>query len=324
MDYFPNEYTRQAYEKLSRALYGVYSDALRDVEMKYSSFVYAHEKRVARYQKQVEAGIITQADFEAWMQGQIFQSETWKKRREQMAELLAHADEQALEMVNRGKLNVFAEAANYEAYRIERGGGANYGFGVFDDRTVSRLIHDRPQMLPMPRVDKYKDIEQYNEMLQNAVTQGILQGENLKQIVLRATEYVSQRSYTDILRNASTAYNGAQSAGTLARMQEAKDRGIRIRKRWNCAMMRTSRDWHAELDGQTAELDEPFQTRLGPMMRPGDPEGVPANVYNCHCWLDEVVEGYPEGTRERRDDETGEIAPPKRYEEWKAWKDRKE
>ena len=46
------------------------------------------------------------------------------------------------------------------------------------------------------------------------------------------------------------------------------------------------------LDGQLADVDKPFESELGDIMFPGDPEAHPANVYNCRCTVAAKVLGF--------------------------------
>lgn len=53
-----------------------------------------------------------------------------------------------------------------------------------------------------------------------------------------------------------------------------------------------TRDWHAELDGQLKDIDEPFINSMGEIMYPGDLNADPANRYNCRCTLGSKILGF--------------------------------
>lgn len=312
------DYTDHEYQIVLRKLKKVYSEAAGDLKLKAESWKRAHEARVRKYQAQVARGEITEADYQAWMRGQVFQGEAWNKKRQQMAEAMADVDAQAMRIVNEGKTRVFAENANYTGYQLEHGGGADYGFGVYDSAAVARLVREEPRMLPMPKVDKYKDVAWYDRIIENAVTQGILQGEDLDDITFRIAMDTADKSLSAMRRNARTAYTGAQNAGRLEAMRQAEGLGITVMKRWMCTLDNRTREAHGALDGQTVPRDEPFQSLLGPIMYPGDPSADPANVYNCRCTLGYVYPKYP-ATIERRDD-SGENVGDMTYEQWKQMK----
>ena len=56
-----------------------------------------------------------------------------------------------------------------------------------------------------------------------------------------------------------------------------------------------TREAHRLLDGQEQEIDDPFESELGPIMYPGDVEADPANTYNCRCSLTYKVIGFKRG-----------------------------
>lgn len=312
-------YTDEALKQLQRRLTGVYLEAKRDVAMKLSSFESAHRERVRKHRQEVQEGKITQADFEAWMRGQVFQREQWQQKVAQVSELLVRADEQAMAMLNDGKVDVFAENANFMGWDLENGTGTDFGFGLMDANTVKRLIKDDPDLLPRPKIDKDKDYAWYNRIVNDAVTQGIIQGEQLDDIMLRIANDSGERSINAMLRNARTAYTGAQNAGRMQGMKQAEAKGVRVQKEWSAFMDSRVRDAHAELNGQRVDIDEPFDSMLGPIMCPGDPGADPANVYNCRCTLKQYFPDYPDASGERGATEDTE-ANREAYARWKFQK----
>ena len=281
---------------------------------------FAMEKsRAERYQRDVEAGVLSKEDYAAWMRGQVFQSEAWAHKRGQLARLMADVDAQAQRMVNEGKLEVFAENANFMNFKIERETGATATFGLYNAEAVKRMIRDDPNMLPMPKIDKEKSYSWYNRIIQNCVTQAILQGESLEEIAHRVSEETGEKALKTLLRNARTAYTGAQNAGALEAARVAKEEyGLVMQKQWMATLDSHTRDSHAYLDGQIRDLDEPFESLLGPIMYPGDPDAEPGDVYNCRCTM---VEFYPRhsGAIPHTEAETGERFTGS-YREWKAMK----
>lgn len=313
------DYTDRKLREVSNRLKDLYEEAANDLYMKQQSFIHGHAARVQKYLAKVEAGEMTRTDFEAWMQGQVFQGEQWAQKREQIARQMVDIDKQAQQIVNEGKLSVFAENANYMGWKLEKGAGANLGFGVYDRATVSRLVRDQPNLLPMPKIDAGKDYAWYNGVVNRAVTQGIMQGEDLEDIVFRLSLETGEKSLSAMRRNARTAYTGAQNAGRLEGMRQARDKlGVKVKKRWLAFLDSHTRDAHAELDGEVADIDEPFNSKLGPIMCPGDPEAEPANVYNCRCTLEDYYPEYPDSGD--RIDENGENVGDMSYKEWREMK----
>jgi len=308
---------RRAEWRLSR----VYRQAQRDIDEKLKDWQKRHEEREKRYRQQLADGKISQADFDAWMRGQVFQDKQWQARKAEIDRILLNADREAQRIVNEGKIGVFADNANYIGYDLERNGNVNTGFTLYDQNTVGRLIKSDPQILPKPTpgVQKDKAYTYYNKLINSAITQGIVQGETIPQIAKRIVNTTGERSYSSAVRNARTAYTGAQNAGRMEGLHQAQRLGINVKKKWMATLDSRTRDAHADLDGQIQDVDDPFESELGDIMYPGDPTADPANTYNCRCTLVYVYPDYP-SEMQRRDNETGEIVGDMTYREWEAMK----
>lgn len=312
----PLDETEQMIRDTIGRLKDVYREARNDLYVKLMEFEDAHAKRVAKYRQMVEAGELTEEDYQAWMKGQIFQLRAWKLKIGQLQRTMTDVDKRAQEIINTGKLDVFAENANYMTYQIERDLGATTSFGLYNRESVLRLVTEQPDLLPRPRIDEGKDYAWYNKIITNAVTQGIVQGEMIHQIVLRIANETAEKASNAMIRNVRTAYTGAQNAGNMMQMQRAEEElGIHYQKRWLCILDDKTRDAHAKLDGQTVPWDEPFNSILGPIMYPGDPSAAPANVYNCRCQMEKLPAGHV-WKMNRRDAMTGEVVTDMTYQEW--------
>lgn len=275
--------TDEAVKRAERRLRRVYKEAQRDIAEKLQAWQEAHKAREARYRKMVADGKMTQADFDAWMRGQVFQGKQWAARKAEIDKVLLNADKAAAKIVNEGKIGVFADNANYIGYGLEHDLRIDSGFTLYDESTVARLIQDDPQILPMPApgVVKDKAFPYYNRLMSSAITQGILQGKTIGQIARRIMEKTGESSYNSAVRNARTAYTGAQNAGRIEGLHQAQRLGIEVKKKWLATLDFRTRDTHRDLDGQVRDVDEPFSVDGDEIDFPGDPKAKPALVYNC-------------------------------------------
>jgi len=81
------------------------------------------------------------------------------------------------------------------------------------------------------------------------------------------------------------------TAANSAAQEAAKATGLPgVRKEWVAAIDGRERPEHAEADGQTQALDDPFIVDGEELMYPGDMSGSAANVVNCRCAVAHVVE----------------------------------
>lgn len=320
---YGTEQADRAVKRVERRLSSVYREAQRDIDEKLKDWQKRHEEREKQYRQQLADGKITQADFDAWMRGQVFQDKQWQARRDEIDNILLNADRAAQNIVNEGKLGVFAANANYMGYALERDSNIDTGFVLYSESTVARLIEDDPQILPKPAPGVKKELAfpYYNKLMSSAITQGIVQGKTISEIAGRVARTTGESSYKSAMRNARTAYTGAQNAGRIEGLHQAQRLGIKVKKKWLAILDSRTRDTHKDLDGQIQKVDDPFVVDGDEIMFPGDPTAKPALTYNCRCTLTYEYPDYP-STMPRRDAENGQIVADMTYREWERLKQR--
>lgn len=283
-----DKYTDKTLSQLESQISRMYKEAQKDLRKKLEDFIRHHKTKDVEMQGKLKAGEITQAQYQQWITGQVFVGYQWKQKIEQVNNSIKGVMQNASNLTHGKSMDVFAENANYIAYQLEKDLGARINFGLYDANTVSRLIRDEPELLPR-KVVNGKKLEAWNQkVIANSISQGIIQGESIDEIskrIARDTCISAGRSSTLYAR---TAVTGAQNAGRMERLHEAKDMGINVKKRWMAILDNRTRDSHADLDGETVDVDEEFSNGL---MYPGDPSGDPSEVYNCRCAM---VYVYPE------------------------------
>lgn len=317
---YGSRYTDEEFGRVKKRLNDVYTKAYWSIKAKTRDFWRRHVIKDKIYRKQVQEGKLAQEDYEAWMKGQVFQGNQWQAKLDQIADVMKNADKTARRIVNGEVLNVFAANANYIGYSLEvNDAKANLGFGVYDSATVARLIKDEPDLLPMNDEDDLSDAKErayYQKVVSNSVLQGIIQGEGLDRISERIALNCQERGMNAAVRDARTAYTGAQNAGRVEGMRQARDElGIRVQKQWMSTFDFKTRDTHRELDGQTVGVDDYFYVDGYQIKYPGDPSAEPEMVYNCRCRLGYVYPEYP-ADLERRDDIDGKTVKGMTYKEW--------
>lgn len=306
--------TDEAIRSLERRIRDIYSEAQRDIEKKTHDFWERHRAKDAMYRQQVEDGKITEADYQAWLRGQVFQGKQWDAKMEQIEQTLVNANRQALNIVNGERVQVFTTNSNWQAYQIEKTAGVNFGFGIYDADTVTRLLLDEPDLLPPKRLNTRKDKAWNKANVNRQISQGIIQGEGLDTIAKRlrnVTDMNRNQSFT----NARTMMTNAQNAGRQESYQRAKTMGIKVKKKWLATLDGHTRRNHRRLDGQTVDVDEPFKIGGYSIMYPGDRHAKPEMVYNCRCTMISEIESYP-NLGDRYDNIAGKPIKNMTYSQW--------
>lgn len=288
-----DRFAEDSYEKLKRKIRKVYREAALDVKRKLEDFTRKHQAKSLQLQARVEAGEIRKEDYQDWLRGQVFTGRRWEAKLDEITQTYVNADAMAREIVGAQDKEIFAYAANQTAETIDRHVKTAASFEIYDEKTVDRLLTENPQMLPEWKIDEPKDYTWNEKRVQNAITQGIIQGESVQKISERLTSELATSNAGKMQMFARTAVTGAHNAGRVERMQESEKMGITVLKKWLAVHDSRTRDSHAYLDGQTRKPNEDFVDQDGNQIAyPGDPTADPALVYNCRCTLTYVYPKY--------------------------------
>lgn len=311
-----------AQKAIEKRLRAVYQSAYAELKEEFANFVERSRKADERKRKQKEAGIISEDEYADWQAGQKFIGEQWKAKMDHASDILLRANQEAMNIVNEEKINVFAENANYAAYELEKEANLAFGFGIYDADAVGRLLREQPELLPRKVVNGRKDKAWNQRKIANCVAQGIIQGDSIEKIANRIAKQTSNSNYKAMTRYARTAVTGAQNAGRLETMHRAQGMGINVKKKWLATLDSRTRDSHARLDGQVQDVDKPFKSIFGDIMYPGDLEAEPGDVWNCRCTLEYVYPDFSgfEENAERYDQESGTKIEDMTYHEWTIFK----
>lgn len=159
---------------------------------------------------------------------------------------------------------------------------------IRSEHTLSNLIRES---LPDRELDYAKDMAWNQRQLNNAVLQGIIQGEGIPKIAKRILPIVKNNEVASI-RTARTMVTEAENRGRLDRYAEYEDEGIITHKVWIATPDGRTRAWHLSMDGQEVPVDEPFIDGHGEELDyPGDPSGSPKTIYNCRCSMRSQIIG---------------------------------
>ena len=116
--------------------------------------------------------------------------------------------------------------------------------------------------------------------VKRALAQGRLENETEKELIQRL-EGLGIFGKARAQRIARTEAHLAVMTGSF---EVAKQNGI-THKQWLSSLDERTRETHLEANGQTVEIDEPFQVGDAEGMFPGDPELPPEENINCRCTL---------------------------------------
>lgn len=306
------DFTDQTILDLDKRIKKVYKEAAKDIDKKMQDFNAKYQVKEQKYLQKVHNGEMTQKEFDRWKAGQVFQGKQWQAKKEEIANVLHNSNIAAAKMINNESFSVFGTNANYGSYQIESGTGVNFGFSLYDQDTVTKLIKEEPNLLPQYIPKKSKDMTWNYKKITGQITQGVIQGESLDKIAKRLATATASTNMNSMKTHARTLMTGAQNSGRITSYKNAQKLGIDLMKQWMATLDSHTRDSHADIDGEQVKVDEPFSNKL---MYPGDPGGDPSEVYNCRCTLVSEVKKYP-SVYNRYDNITGQRIKNMPYKDW--------
>lgn len=306
MAYYSDIETDRRLAELEKKIAKEYRAANKDLTRTAQEYFEKFEKRYKKEYAAYQDGKYTKAQFDAWVKAQVMRGEHWQHLRDQAAERMTHTNTIAAAYINSDMPSIWALNFNYEGYRAEqelRG----ISFDIADEWTVRRLMTEEPDLLPTLPPEKAINIPKDQLWNRRKITQSvnaaIIRGQGTSELA-KSFERVVGMNRTSAIRNARTAYTGAQNGGRQQSYEALAAMGVKVEKQWIATLDGATRPSHMRLDGEIVPYKDTFSNGL---QYPGDRAGSPAEVYNCRCTMKAILDGNRNGTRTRRArDEKGE------------------
>ena len=318
MAYYSDNWTDQELEALEKRITQVFKEAEKDLDKEVKEYFAKFKLRDKEMQALVDAGEMTQAEYQQWRFAQIGRGQRFEALRDKVAERFTQANEVANAYVNDMTPSIYSLNRNYEAYTIEKAVGS-CDFTMWDESTVRQLLVEQPDLMPYyppsRSLNRGIDLAYGKEQITKHVTSGIIRGLAPGKIANELMSSVTTMNRDSAVRAARTGITAAQNAGRLDSYIAAEKMGIQIKRRWVCTKDARTRLSHGMADGQIVEgTKKPFIVGGYKMMFPGDKSmGAPGHeIYNCRCTIRTVEkDGIEAEPRQMR------VANPK-WEEAKA------
>lgn len=230
------------------------------------------------------------AAFARWEYAQLGRGDDWIELQAQMSQRLTQSTQIAAGYINGILPKVYAEANNAIATLATQSamdqGVMGVRFDLVDEYTVRFLMESSSEVRPCkPVVISLEQTTRWSKnKLQNALLQGILQGDSIGKIAERFS-VATGMSRSMAIRNARTAVTGARSKGKQDRYEELESKGAFVTKVWVATEDDRTRPEHAQADGQEVDTDSAFDVGGEELMYPADPSGSPWNIVNCRCTM---------------------------------------
>lgn len=314
---YAHEQTDLMLVNLESELRREYRRAARETQQKLNDYLRAFHQKDKERLAQVARGQLTQQEYNNWRKGQILVGERWRAMQKTLAEDMHNVNDIARSIVYGHLPDVYALNHNWGTFEVETKAMIDTSYVLYDRQTVERLFRENPELLPAAAPNSKtaqllaanKDLRWNRQRIQSELLQGILQGEAITDIA-RRMQNVTNSNYKAAVRNARTMYTGAENAGRVDSYKRAEKMGIEMEQQWVATLDSRTRHSHRQLDGERIKVGGKFSNGC---RFPADPQGKPAEVYNCRCTLISQMVGLEH-------DLSGKSLAKldgKSYEEWK-------
>lgn len=213
------------------------------------------------------------------------------------------------EIIRNQLTNQYTEGYYRAAFIAEKEVGVNLSYTMLNQDSIHRALTNRISGLAWTErmgVNRTEAVVQ----IRQSIARGLIQGESYKDMANR----IGERLEVDMnksLRIARTEGHRVVEESSYDSLKHAEEEGVIAKKMWVASIDSSTRDSHADLDGETVGIDEPFSNGL---MYPGEASGEPEEIINCRCTTVTVFEGMEPSVRRIG----GEMTEYKTYREWES------
>ena len=287
--------TDEKLEEMERHLSAIYSRAKKEVGETWTQYMKESAKELEELQEAYDLAKKSGDRDEIKRTGKALgranrevtiKNKHYKALTESLAREISHVNETAVAYINDQLPEVYS--LNYNILKESVDGVGGYVFELVDADTVKHLALTDKSLLPYKKLDFRKDIPWNMKKINAEVLQGILQGESMDKIAKRIGN-VQEMNKNASIRTARTIVTGAENKGRFDSYQRATADGIILEEEWIATNDRRTRHSHAIMDGETKGVNGKFSNGLA---YPGDPNGAPAEVYQCRCTMAARVLGF--------------------------------
>jgi hypothetical protein len=267
-------------------------------------------------------GEISQDEYKSWRNRIILRQRQMEQQIESLTNDMVNADRLAVQMVNGELPDVYVSSYNYSGFRGEvlaDAAGYSYNsFTLYNADAIRIIVAEDPDLIPWeePSVDIPRDMRWNRSHIQNAIAQGILQGDSIADISASLLPIVHMDEVA-ATRTARTSFTAVQNQARRDGVARLRANGIPMVEPWMSVLANNTRDTHLQLHGTYPNEQGLYGEGIiasGNLLRfPGDPHGDPEQIYNCQC----RVQSYIEGIDHSRDAELyAQMMRQEHYDDW--------
>lgn len=162
-------------------------------------------------------------------------------------------------------------------------------FNIIDEGTLEVLKKEEVALPYNPKVVNIPKDERWNmKQMTSKLMQGIMQGDSIPKISKSFMDVVGNNSVS-ATRTARTMVTQCENKGRLDSYKTLDMQGVVQEKVWIATPDSRTRASHLDVDSESVDVRDTFSNGLE---YPADPNGDPAEVYNCRCSMRTEIIGF--------------------------------
>lgn len=324
-----HEITEDIIKAIEERMNKEYAQAVEEVDARLKDYLRRFDIKDKQWKKWVQEEKRTEEEYKQWRVGQMAIGTRWENMKDALARDYHNTNQIAKSIAYGYMPEVYAVNHNYATYEVEKSGGIDTSYTLYNRETVERLVRENPQLLPDPgaalsnKISNGLDVRWNRQQIQSVMLQSILQGESIPKIASRLAYEVGEKNRKAAIRNARTMATNAQNAGRYDGYRRAKGMGIDLTIEWAAVLDSRTRHEHRMLHGQRREVDEPFVVDNIEILYPAQIQGAGSSdipqrmIWNCRCTLLAWVKGFEKDTIKQSSKMDGMS-----FEEWQHAKEK--
>lgn len=306
-----------ALHEIARAQKKVYDKAQQDVEVTLWEYIFLG-KRPARNKGggggsrgggtgRIRTGYDTKKSLE---QKRLFHGLKWLLVRDSIALTIYLMNKAAMDIANANAADVMADGATSTAYTFRE----EYDALPYTEQVVEALARENLLTLPRRTVDKRKDMDWTQRMLQSIVHRYSLEDIDPEKLPHMIARTLVQRCQRSMDTSTQALIYGVFDAGMYQAGLDARAAGVDVEKTWLSIMDEHVRDSHRHLHKTTLPMKHLFHGIYGNLRFPHDPNAPAPEIMRCRCRMAIHLKGKAPSAPDRLT--RSEVA------EYRRWRDK--
>lgn len=301
---YAHEKTDEILENLEKRLNSHYQSVTKKANKKYAATMSSFYTEMAKKEKALENGDITQDEYDIWLKKQSNSSQT-KKAINQLTDSAVKADSKAAEIINGTLAGIFLINLRWTANEVKKQNGGvkiktelirhdsekeiKAYYQALKERREQRKLWEEAELNMM------KDKAWNKGHFYTVVKHGVDHGYSIDKIS-KHLEQVFEMDKRAARRWARTTVTGVENEARLQYAIELVEKGYEVEKEWISTLDKRTRDSHRKMNYEKQNVMEDFSNNL---RYPGDTfSRQPEEYINCRCHMNINILYSPEGFEE--------------------------